>query len=165
MNYYELIKKYATGKGEKAMWAATKRVSDFLEEVKEAHPEKYWALIKTTYEEMCGPHFDEAFGEWQIAQMYYKDAQGNEHRAPNWTADQYKMSYEQHRSRLRDSSYTCWDWAVTLEMCYTDNHVLLKRWFPSNTEEELKAKAAEMALVYLNDDDGEDGKIWRRYNK
>ena len=165
MNYYELIKKYATGKGEKAMWAATKRVSDFLENIKEEQESHYWRFIKDTYADMCGPHFNEEFGEWQIEQMFYKDNMGMPHHAPNWTKEQYRASYEQYKGKLKDSSYTCWDWAVAIEMMYTDNHCLLKKWFPSATDEELKNKAIEMALVYLNDDDdAEDGKIWRRFN-
>lgn len=165
MKYYDLIRKYAEGKGEKTMWAATRRVSEFLEEFKEERPEEFWKLLKETYEEMCGPHYNEEFGEWQIEQMFYKDTAGVIHRAPNWTKEQYRTSYEMHRGKLKDGSYTCWDWAVTIEMCYTDNHCLLKRWFPSASDEELKAKAAEMAVVYLNDDDdAEGGKIWHRYN-
>ena len=64
MNYYDLIKQYGTGKGE-AVMAATKRVSEYLEGLKEKEPERYWALIKETYEDMCGPHFNEEFAKWQ----------------------------------------------------------------------------------------------------
>lgn len=166
MNYYELIKKYGTGKGEAAMWAATKRVSEYLDEMKEKEPKKYWALIKETYADMCGAHFNEEFAIWQIDQMYYKSPNGEIHNAPNWSIAQYKNSFETHRHKINNKFYNCWDWAVALEMCYTDNHCMLKRWFPDATEEEIKAKAAEMAVNYLNDDDdGEDGRIWRRFNK
>ena len=166
MNYYDLIKKYGEGKGEAAMWAATKRVSEYLEEIKEKHPEKYWSLIKETYEDMCGPHYNEEFAKWQIEQMYFKDKDGEVHFAPNWSAQQYRTSFELNKHRLKKKTYNCWDWAVALEMSYTDNHCMLKMWFPDATDEEIKAKAVDMAVNYLNDDDdSDDGRIWHRYNR
>lgn len=164
MNYFQLIEKYATGKGEKAMWAAVRKMSEFLDEVKEAHPEKYWQVVKDTYEELAGPHYNEDFAVWQIAQLFYKDSMGAEHRSPNWTAEQYRRAFEEVKSRV-PSGYTMWDFAVTLEKQYTDYHAMMKRWFPSATEEELKAKAVDAAVAFLaDDDDKKDGKIWRYYN-
>ena len=164
MNYYDLIKQYGTGKGE-AVMAATKRVSEYLEGLKEKEPERYWALIKETYEDMCGPHFNEEFAKWQIEQMYFKDMNGEVHYAPNWSAQQYRNSFEMHKHKIRNKMYNCWDWAVAVEMEYTDNHCMLKRWFPDATEEDIKAKAMEMAVNFLNDDDDEeDGRIWNYYN-
>lgn len=166
MNYYDLIKKYGSGKGEAVMWAATKRVSEFLEKMKESNPDAFWTLIKETYEDMCGPHYNEEFAKWQIEQMYFKDPAGETHYAPNWSAAQYKNSFELNRQRLKNKSYNCWDWAVALEMCYTDNHCLLKTWFPNATEDDIKTKAVDMAVNYLNDDDDDDeGRIWHRFNK
>lgn len=166
MNYYDLIKKYGSGKGEAVMWAAAKRVSEYLEELKEREPERYWGIIKETYADMCGPHFNEEFAVWQIEQMFYKDMNGEVHYAPNWSVQQYRNSFEMYKSKLRNKAYTCWDWAVAIEMCYTDNHCLLKMWFPNATEDEIKAKALDMAVNYLNDDDDNDeGRIWHRFNK
>ena len=161
MNFYELIKLYGSGKGEAAMWAATKRVSEYLEEVKE-----HWALIKETYADMCGPHYNEQFAMWQIEQMFYKDMKGDIHYAPNWSMMQYKASFEQNKHRLKRNTYNHWDWAVALEMAYTDFHCLLKTWYPDASDEEIKAKAVDVAVNFLNDDDDpEDGRIWRKYNR
>ena len=166
MNFYELVKKYGEGKGEAAMWAATRRVSEYLEEMKEKHPEKYWSLIKETYEDMCGPHYNEEFAKWQIEQMFYKDKNEEVHFAPNWSAQQYRTSFELNKHRLKKKTYNCWDWAVALEMSYTDNHCMLRMWFPDATDEEIKVKAVDMAVNYLNDDDdSDDGRIWHRYNR
>ena len=144
MTYYDLIKKYGEGKGEAAMWAATKRVSEYLEEMKEKQPEKYWSLIKETYEDMCGPHYNEEFAKWQIEQMFYKDKNEEVHFAPNWSAQQYRTSFELNKHRLKKKTYNYWDWAVALEMSYTDNHCMLRMWFPDATDEEIKAKAVDM---------------------
>lgn len=163
MNFYELIHKYGKGKGEDTMWKSVRILSEMMDELKESHPEKYWKMLKDTYASMCGPHFNEDFGMWQIEQMYFKDKNGNIHHAPNWTKEQYRQAYEAHKIRLGD--YTCWDFAVTIEMLYTDNACLLRSWFPSASEEEIKNKAIDLAIAYLDDiDDDEGGKVWHRFN-
>lgn len=163
MTYYELVKKYATGKGETAMWNSLNKVSQVVEDMRTTHPDKYWKLVKETYEAMCGPHFNEEFAMWQIEQMFFKDKNGNVHHAPNWTKEQYRQAYETYKSKLGD--YTCWDFAVTIEMQLTDYYCRLKSWFPSATDEDIKMKAVELAIDYLNDiDDEKGGKIWKRFN-
>lgn len=164
MTYYDLVKTYGTGKGESAMWKSLEVVSGMVEEMKTSHPDKYWHLIKKTYEAMCSPHFNEEFGMWQICHMFYHDKAGNVHHAPNWTKEQYRQAYELHKSKL--NGYTCWDFAVAMEMQLTDYYCLIRAWFPSASEEDMKMRAIEMAVIYLNDvDDEEEGKIWRRFNK
>ena len=77
-----------------------------------------------------------------------------------------RTSFELNKHRLKKKTYNCWDWAVALEMSYTDNHCMLRMWFPDATDEEIKAKAVDMAVNYLNDDDdSDDGRIWHRYNR
>lgn len=165
MSYYEIIKTYSKGKGEAAMWDATKMVSDIIEPMKTTHPDKYWELIKSTYALLAGPHFNEEFGAWQIAQMSYKDKNGNIHRAPHWTTAQYAAAYEALRPKIKDDKYTAWDLAVALEMLHTDYICVLREWFPTETDQELDNRVITMALAYLNDeDDKEEGKIWRRFN-
>lgn len=165
MTYYDLIKTYAKGKSEAAMWQATKVISDAIEPMREAHPDKYWAIIKETYAIMAGPHYDKDFGEWQIAQMSYKDKHGNVQHAPHWNASQYAAVYDSLKGRIKDDKYTMWDVAVTLEMLYSDYIGVIRDWFPSASEGELDAKVVAMAVAYLNDeDDKSEGKIWRRFN-
>lgn len=161
MTYYEIIKKYGEGKGTDAMWRATKRISEHLEELKEHHPEKYWALVKGTYHDMCGGHFNEEFGRWQIEQMSFTDKQGAEHHAPRWTVAQYEATYNANRSKL-PASYTLWDWAVVLEMMYTDNYCLYKGWWPEASEADLDGKFIAAAVNWLNDKDNPygDEKAW-----
>jgi hypothetical protein len=164
MTLYDVLKTYGSGKGESAMWQTTKIVSDALVPMKEAHPEKYWQLIKDIYAVVAGPHYNEEFGQWQIEQMCYVDSNGNKVMAPHWTKAQYQAAYEQNRSRL-NKTYTAWDFAVAIEMQYSDYICLLRDWYPSATEQDLDAKAIQLAVAYLNDpDDDAEGKIWRRFN-
>lgn len=165
MTYYDLIKTYAKGRGEAAMWQATQIVSDAIEPMKTTNPDTYWNVIKSTYAIMAGPHYNEEFGAWQIARMSYKDKHGNMHKAPHWTTAQYATAYEAIRPKLKDERYTAWDVAVTLEMLYTDYICTIRDWFPSETEQEHDARIVALAIAYLNDsDDQEEGKIWRRFN-
>lgn len=165
MNYYELLKEYAVGKGEKTMWIASKRISDYIKPMKETDPEGYWKLIKDTYADMCGKHYNEKFGMWQIEQMHYKDKKGVVHHAPHWTKDQYKGAYDIIKAKLKNANYNMWDVAVTLEMLYSDNICMYREWWANATEEQLDEKVIESAINYLNDDDDDaDGKIWKRFN-
>ena len=164
MNYYDLLKEYATGKGEKTMWITAQRVSDFIKPMKEAHPDKYWKFMKDTYADMCGKHYNENFAMWQIEQMHFKDKKGEVHHAPHWTKDQYKSAYESIKSKLKNPSYNMWDFAVTLEMLYSDNICMYREWWADATNEILEKKVVEASVNYLNDDDDADGKIWKRFN-
>ena len=164
MNYYDLIKEYGAGKGEKVMWETTKIMSDFLRPMKEAHPEMYWKLLKDTYAAMCGPHYMENFAMWQIEQMHYKDKKGEVHHAPHWNKAQYKVAFDAIKPKLKNSSYNMWDVAVTLEMLYSDNICMYREWWSGASESDLDNKVIDATINYLNDDDDLEGKIWHRFN-
>lgn len=165
MTIYEVLKKYGTGKGEATMWQTTKMVSDALMPMMNERPDEYWALIKNIYAEVAGPHFNEEFGKWQIEQMYYVDKEGRKVMSPHWTKSQYQMVYENNRNKLK-KAYTAWDFAVTLEMLYSDYVMLFHEWFPTASESDMDTHFVQMAIAYLNDpDDAEEGKIWFKYNK
>lgn len=165
MTYYDIVRKYGRGKGEDVMLASVQSISTFIEGMKEGNPAAYWGILKETYANMNGKHYDEYFGQWQIEQMSWRDKCGVVHRCPHWNKDAYHQVYENNKGRLKDRSYTCWDMAVTLEMTYSDNICLLKEWFPEATPSELDAKCVCLAINYLNDDDdAAGGKIWRRFN-
>ena len=164
MNYYDLIKEYGAGKGEKAMWASTQMVSDYIKPMKHSDPEGYWKLMKDTYAIMCGKHYNEEFAMWQIGEMHFKDKRGTVHHAPHWTKEQYHLSYESIKSKLKNANYNMWDWAVTIEMLHSDNYCLYKEWWPEATDDIIDAKVIEASINYLNDDDDTDGKIWKRFN-
>lgn len=165
MKLYDLIKKYGSGKGESTMWKSVKFLSDAIEPMKDAHPEKYWQIVKGTYASMNGKHFNEEFAEWQVEQMHFTDKNGNLHKAPYWSADKVKTIYEAHKSRIPD--YNCWDFYVTMNMVKADNYCMLKMWFPNTNEDELDSKLAEMAINYLTDPDAPHlkTKIWSYFNE
>ncbi|MBR0544532.1 MAG: hypothetical protein IIW98_08840 [Bacteroidaceae bacterium] len=165
MKYIDLIKKYGKDKGENVMWKAAQRISDYLEEVEAAHPDVYWSIIKDTYRDMCGGHYNEEFGKWQISEMSFVDKHGTEHHAPRWTTSQYGNTYLANKGRL-PGAYNMWDWAVTLEMMYTDNYCLFKEWWPGASEADLDNKFIQAAVNWLNDKDNPfgDEKVWGYFN-
>lgn len=166
MMYSKMIEE-ARAKGltsEKIMNASIADVDELLGQIKEAHPELYWRFIKRQHEHMFGCHYNENFGMWRIAQMHYKDKAGAVHQAPHWTKDQYKTAYETVKAKL-PTTYNCWDFAVTLEMLYSDNICMYHTWWPDATDAQLEGKVVEAAVNYLNDDDDPDCKIWHRFEK
>ena len=165
MSYYELIKEYGANKGEKAMWIATEMVSEYIKPMKHTDPEGYWKLMKDTYAAMCGRHYNEKFAMWQIEQMHFKDKKGMEHHAPHWSKDQYQMAYDSVKPKLRNAAYNMWDFAVTLEMLYSDNICMYREWWPEAEDKVLEGKVVDAAVNYLNDDDDAEGKIWKRFNR
>lgn len=166
MKIYDLVKKYGQGKGENVMWSSIQWMSDAIEPLKESNPGEYWRIVKGMYAAMCGEHFNEEFGKWQVEQMYYEDKAGNKHYAPYWSEEKVKSIYELNKHKI-PSEYTCWDFYVTMNMIKSDNYCMLKDWFPNASEEELNGKLVCMAVNYLNDSDAPHptSKIWNYFNK
>lgn len=164
---YKTMIEEAKAKGvasEKAMWGGIDDVEELLEVIKAEHPEHYWRFIKRQHERMFGCHYNENFAMWRIEQMHYKDKAGAVHHAPHWTKEQHKAAYDAVKSKL-PSTYNCWDFAVTLEMLYSDNICMYRSWWPDATQEQLEGKVVEAAVNYLTDDDDPDCKIWHRFEK
>ena len=164
---YQKMIEEARAKGltsEKIMNASVADVEELLKQVKEAHPDLYWRFIRRTHERMFGHHYNQAFAEWRIKQMHYKDKTGTVHHAPHWTQDQHKSAYDSVKSKL-PSTYNIWDFVVTMEMIFSDDICLFRTWWPEATEAILEGKVVEAAVNYLNDDDDPDGKIWCRFEK
>jgi hypothetical protein len=149
---------------EKAMWQGIEDVEQLLEIVKKDHPDHYWAFLRRTHERMYGCHYNKAFADWRIAQMHWKDKQGTAHHAPPWTADQHKSAYEAMKANI-PATYNMYDFAVTLEMLYSDNICMYRSWWPEATDADLEGKVVEAAVNYLKDDDDPDCKIWHRFEK
>lgn len=164
---YKKILEEGKAKGvtsEKMMWQGIDDVEALLCTIKEEHPDQYWSFLRRTHERMFGHHYNQSFAEWRISQMHYKDKANNVHYAPHWTADQQKSAYESVKSKL-PATYNMFDFAVTLEMIYSDDICMYRSWWPDATEAQLEGKVIESAINYLNDDDDPDGKIWDRFEK
>jgi len=149
---------------DKVMKASIADVQELLETIKEPHPDLYWRFIKKQHEHMFGCHYNEAFGQWRIEQMFYKDKKGDVHRAPHWTKEQHKAAYDKVKSQI-PASYNCWDFAVALEAQYADTICMYRSWWPEATDADLETKVVEAAVNFLNDDDNPENKVWDMYEK
>ena len=140
-------------------------MSEGIEEMALTNKEEAWALKRRHYQMLFGPHYNEAFAIWQVAQMYHKDSKtGMEVRGQHWSPEQVKQVFMGVASKNKAmSEYNYWDFYVTIHMMWHDNICMYRSWWPEADEEVLTQKVAESAVNYLTDDDGEKGKIWMRY--
>ena len=87
MDYKKMIEEAKrNGKATEAvMWASIETVNDMLEELREEHPEKYWAFMRRVHEDIYGSHYNEEFAKYDIEQMHSTDANGVKHMGAHWT--------------------------------------------------------------------------------
>ena len=72
------------------------------------------------------------FAEWQISQMYFINKVGNTHKSPKWTGKKIEI-YDSVKSKLK-YDYNKYDFAVALEIIYSNQYCLFKEWFPEANE-------------------------------
>ena len=161
MSYYLMVKGNArkfTG-DESVMWASIEQVSDLLEDIKEPHPDIYWAFMRRAHELMYGKHFDKEYAEWEVEQMHHKSPDGKEHRGAHWTMEQTNAVYDKYRSRL-PSEVTPGDFYVALNAQYHD----LGQWFMEHMsdKEETEGAIIESAVKFwfMDDDWPTATKVW-----
>jgi hypothetical protein len=161
MSYYSMVKGNArkfTG-DESVMWASIEQVSDLLEDIKEPHPDIYWAFMRRAHELMYGKHFNKEYAEWEVEQMHHKSPDGKEHRGAHWTMEQTNTVYDKYRSRL-PSEITPGDFYVALNTQYHD----LGQWFMDRITDKEEAEGAiiESAVKFwfMDDDWPIATKVW-----
>lgn len=161
MSYYSMVKGNArkfTG-DESVMWASIEQVSDLLEDIKEPHPDIYWAFMRRAHELMYGKHFDKEYAEWEVEQMHHQSPDGKEHRGAHWTMEQTNTVYDKYRSRL-PSEITPGDFYVALNTQYHD----LGQWFMEHMADKEEAEGAiiESAVKFwfMDDDWPTATKVW-----
>lgn len=161
MSYYSMVKGNArkfTG-DESVMWASIEQVSDLLEDIKEPHPDIYWAFMRRAHELMYGKHFDEEYAEWEVAQMYHKSADGKVYKGEHWSMEQTDAVYDKYRNKL-PSEITPGDMYVALNAQYHD----LGEWFmghmPNKEEAESAIIESAVKFWFMDDDWPTATKVW-----
>lgn len=151
----DIIKKYSNNES---------TIDLLCQELKKYVPEeRYEVLAKHIYESAQGPHFDEEFAMCQICKMYYEE-DGIKHYAPYWS--DISSLYAQSRKKL-NHPYNKWDFDVAINMIKSDNYLLLKEWFPEDSEQDIQNRIVELTINWLNDEDNPygDSKIWGYFKK
>ena len=163
MTLYEMTKALGKGKGEGMMWDTVKVLSEFVETSVE--PKTRHDLLRKIYGMMSGGHYNQQYALEDTAKMFYTDDNGARHAAPYWTDEQIKEVYEDVKRDI--PGYNCWDFHVALNKKAAENLLLLTRWFPNQTREELDQKLVEMTLLWLQSGGStEEGTmVWDTFNK
>ena len=162
MTLYDFVKTYGKGKGEPMMWKSVAIISDAVEKNMPEDAKK--ELLRDIYREMSDGHYNEQFAHEDVSKMYYLDEDGNKHFAPYWTDAKVSEIYDSIQDEVEP--YNMWDFYTTVNMIWSDNYTLLKRWFPNADDSGLSGKAVEMAINWLDDPDSPFGrnKIWGYLN-
>mgnify|MGYP007088308426 FL=1 len=127
-----------------------------------ASDEDKYCLLKAVYGVISGGHYDKDFAMHDIGNMHYDDANGIRHSAPFFTDSEVQEMFSRHMDELSD--YTIYDFAVTLNMVWSDNNRTLCKYAKDGNER--KAMAEEMSVEYLCDQDAPHphNKIWMYIN-
>lgn len=144
---------------ESVMWASIEQVSDLLEDIKEPHPDIYWAFMRRAHELMYGKHFDKEYAEWEVEQMHHQSPDGKEHRGAHWTMEQTNTVYDKYRSRL-PSEVTPGDFYVALNTQYHDLGQWLMEHMPDKEEAEGAIIESAVKFWFMDDDWPTATKVW-----
>lgn len=164
MSLKKMIESYKKtyGGSEKEMWEAVDLIDErLLCVMKEECPDEYYQFMRELAEIYNHGHYDREYAEYDISKMWYKTPDGVMHKGGKWTIEEIVPIYNKHKTVLT-KPYNVYDYAVTANMIYTDQIVILKSWFPSDTEEQINDKIFQLVDNWLNDPDyAEEGdKIW-----
>jgi hypothetical protein len=161
MKAYEVIKSYYDMTNDKSkLWSSIKEVSDMLYPMKEAHPDKYWCLMRKIHEVWNGSHYDAIFAKYEVDKMYHTEGE-HEVKGEYWS----KKQTDEVLSKVRSSvpqSYNEYDFYVALNASYHDYCVSKKQRYPDKWEEEIIEDAI---AFWFNDNDKPDGKVWWYFNR
>lgn len=144
MIYHELVKHHIEDASHEDMVELTKETDDFVEEVREHHPEmvdKFLMKVNLA----LNPDFTKETAQYVVSKMKNKDGTTGEH----W-------DYETTTKVLEAKGYNfkpC-DWYITLNLIYSD-------YYKSGRADDVYV---EMAYDFLSDIDGPEHKI-KRYWK
>lgn len=159
--YYDIVKASDSKlrNDESVMWGSIELVDDLLEDIKEAHPDKYWEFMRRTHEMMYGKHFDSAYAEWQVEHMYHIGDDGKEYKGERWSLADTTAVMQKYRGRF-PSDYNEFDFYVALNAQWHDTICTAKRHFASVEDAETYI-IDEAVAVWFNDSDwGSHDKVW-----
>lgn len=161
MSYLDYIKKNYTRvrNDDSVMWGSVAIISALLEEMREAHPAKYWDVMRKTHEVMFGHHFDEMYAKWQVERMHHKGTDGKEYRGEHWALEQTNAVMSRYRGKL-SGNVNEYDFYVALNAQYHD-YIGWAKAMTANVEEQDTAIIEGAIAFYFADDDWPtDTKVW-----
>lgn len=134
---------------EQTMWKSIEHVDELLEQIKDAHPDVYWDFIYDTHEDIYGPHYNDAFAEYDVKELWYTDKQGEKHHGPHWTKDEVLNAW--HGKAFPSNTTDCDKW-VAANAFYADLCKAL---------DDQQILDAAYLFWFADEDSDSDGKIWQ----
>lgn len=133
---------------ESKMWESVAALGPAMEILEREHPDVYWQMMRKQHEILWGPHYDEEFAEYYVAQLHWTGKDGQKHNGAHWSKQQVVdgtagMTFPQ--------GTTDCDKYVAFNSFYSD--------MCQEMEEGALLKAAHR--FYFADEDAPAGKIWR----
>lgn len=142
-NFKDIVFKYGRDGKTEVMEELTEMVSDFIDEVKEHHPEKAHNFIMMV-DLLLNPHFTKETAYYAVSNMKNKDGSIGEH----WSRETTDRVLES-----RGYEFNHCDWYVALNMIYSD-------YYKSGRSDDTYI---ELAYDFLSDEDGPENKMKKYY--
>lgn len=161
MTFEELILDYVHDADAIQIKNVMSLIGDFIE--KNTTSEDKVILLKAIYGIVGNGHYDHDFAAKQIENMYYVEG-GIKYYAPYWSDGEIKAVYESIKDSIKP--YNFYDFEVVMNMVKSDQYLKLKKWFPTETDEELFDRYVDEAVNWLVDADNPfgDTKVWSYFN-
>lgn len=107
-------------------------------------------------------HFTELSARGCIAQMYYYKNDTEKVFAPFLDYEELKDEYEKVKDEILD--YNFWDYAVTMNLAYSNHIELIKKW--TKDKGKIIGRLSQLSVSFLNDEDSNhptDKIFWSLY--
>lgn len=164
--YYDMVKANYNKlrNDESVMWGSLEMWDKHLEDMQEHHPDKYWEIMRKTHELMYGKHFDKEYAEWQVEQMHHTSPDGVVHRGAHWSMSQTNEVMQNYKAELPVEITPC-DFYVALNAQWHDYICWAKEHFTSDAEAEQAIIEMAVRFWFLDDDWGDNAKVWEYFRK
>lgn len=161
--YYDMVKANFNKlrNDESVMWGSIEMWDKHLEEMREHHPEKYWAIMRDTHELMYGKHFDKEYAEWQVERMHHKCGD-KVYKGEHWTYEQTSEVMTKYRSMLPSDITPC-DFYVALNSQWHDYQCWAKEHFPNEADAENAIIEMAVRFWFMDDDWKGNTKVWEYF--
>lgn len=163
--YYDMVKanfnKLRNDEG--VMWSSIEMWDKHLEEMREHHTDKYWAMMRKTHEMMYGKHFDKEYAEWEVEKMHHKGKDGRVYKGERWSHDDTTAVMAKYRNVLPSEITPC-DFYVALNTHWHDYICWAKDKFPSEAEAEGAIIEMAVRFWFTDEDWGDNDKVWEYFS-
>lgn len=163
-NYKSIIEKYnVSGINSTELLHSFECFHHIFDNVEKNNPKLFWESMRKFHEHIKGPHFDEEYAKYQVANMYHTDKNGNVCKKEFYNISDAKTIYDKYVRNI-NSENTVWDVYIALNAQYHDYIKLYKDWFTDITKEELDDKIITSCInFWFKDEDAGVGKVWNYF--